>query len=66
MANTGANVAVIRSALNHKDIETTLTVYARANLDAEPAARRTAHEKMLSLGKRSQSKELRAVLTDDG
>lgn len=35
MANTGANVSVIRSALNHKDVNATLTVYARANQDAE-------------------------------
>lgn len=54
MANTGANVAVIRSALNHKDVKTTLTVYARANQHAELAARQLAHKTMLELGK-SQS-----------
>ena len=51
MASTGANVAVIRSALHHKDIKTTLTVYARANREAELNARRIAHQKMKSLGK---------------
>ena len=54
MANTGANVSVIRSALNHKDVKTTLTVYARANQHAELAARQLAHKTMLELGK-SQS-----------
>ena len=54
MANTGANVSVIRSALNHKDVKTTLTVYARANQDAELAARQIAHKTMLELG-RSES-----------
>lgn len=53
MANTGANLSVIRSALNHKDIKTTLTVYAHANREAELTARRLAHETMLSLGKPS-------------
>jgi len=54
MASTGANVAVIRSALHHKDMKTTLTVYARANRQAELAARELAHRTMLDLG-RSQS-----------
>ena len=51
MASTGANVAVIKSALHHKDIKTTLTVYARANRQAELAARELAHSTMLNLGK---------------
>jgi integrase len=51
MASTGANVAVIRSALHHKDLKTTLTVYARANRHAELAARQLAHKTMLELGK---------------
>lgn len=50
MASTGANVAVIGSALNHKDLKTTLNVYARANKQAELAARQVAHETMLQLG----------------
>ncbi|NJL71596.1 MAG: tyrosine-type recombinase/integrase [Candidatus Competibacteraceae bacterium] len=51
MASTGANVSVIRSALNHQDVKTTLTVYARANKEAELAARRIAHNRMIALGK---------------
>ena len=51
MASTGANVAVIKSALHHKDLKTTLTVYARANRQAELAAREVAHSTMLKLGK---------------
>ena len=51
MASTGANVSVIRSALHHKDVKTTLTVYARANKESELAARKLAHKTMLELGK---------------
>jgi integrase len=51
MASTGANVSVIRSALNHKDVKTTLTVYARANQQSELAARELAHKTMLEFGK---------------
>lgn len=51
MANTGANVSVIRGALNHKDVKTTLSVYALASKEAELAARRVAHRAMLDLGK---------------
>lgn len=58
MSSTGANVAVIRSALHHKDIKTTLTVYARANRESELAARRIAQDTMLALGKVSSSGKL--------
>lgn len=51
MANTGANVALIQSALNHQDVKTTLTVYARTRNDAELAAREKAHEQIFKLGK---------------
>jgi len=46
MASTGANVALIKNALNHKDIQTTLNVYARTAKDAERKARDRAHEHM--------------------
>jgi hypothetical protein len=54
MATTGANVALIKSALNHKDIQTTLNVYARTSRQAEKEARELAHDRMLgteSVGK---------------
>lgn len=47
MANTGANVALIHSALNHKDLKTTLAVYAHTAKDAERDARQKAHALML-------------------
>jgi integrase len=47
MANAGANVALIQSALNHKDIKTTLSVYTHTVKDAERTARQKAHELML-------------------
>ncbi len=39
MANSGANVALIQSALNHKDLRTTLKVYAKIARRAELEAR---------------------------
>lgn len=48
MANSGANVALIQSALNHKDLRTTLKVYAKVARRAEVEAREKAHELMLS------------------
>ncbi len=48
MVNSGANVALIQSALNHKDLRTTLKVYARVGKRAELEARSKAHELMLS------------------
>jgi len=48
MANSGANVAVIQSALNHKDLRTTLKVYTKIARRAELEAREKAHELMLS------------------
>jgi len=48
MANSGANVALIQSALNHKDLRTTLKVYAKVARRAELEARQKAHVMMLS------------------
>jgi integrase len=48
MANSGANVALIQSALNHKDLRTTLKVYAKVARRAELEARAKAHKLMLS------------------
>lgn len=47
MANSGANVALIQSAMNHKDIKTTLAVYTHTVKDAERSAREKAHDVML-------------------
>ena len=47
MANTGADVSLIKSALNHLDIKTTMNVYVHTVNDAERKARERAHEFML-------------------
>jgi integrase len=47
MANTGANISLISSALNHKDIKTTMTVYAHTVKNAERDARNKAHQVMM-------------------
>jgi integrase len=49
MANSGANVALIQSALNHKDLQTTLKVYAKTARRAELEARENAHKLMFEL-----------------
>lgn len=49
MAMTGANVALSMGALNHKDMKTTLNVYAKTAKQAEMEARKKAHERMLEL-----------------
>ncbi len=51
MANSGADVSLIKSALNHKDIKTTLNVYVRTARSAELEAREKAHELMKDLAK---------------
>jgi uridylate kinase len=48
MANTGANAPLIQSALNNKDIKTTLSIYAQTVKDAERSAREKAQNFMLS------------------
>ena len=44
MATTGAELAVIKNALNHKDIKTTMDVYTKTAKDTEMVARQKAHE----------------------
>lgn len=53
MANSGADVSLIKSALNHKDIKTTLSVYVRTARSAELSAREKAHNLMKELAKAS-------------
>ncbi len=56
MANAGADVSLIKSALNHKDIQTTLNVYVRTAKSAELDAREKAHKLMEQFGKKDESK----------
>lgn len=46
MANSGADFSMIKSALNHKDLQTTLNVYIRTARNAELEARERAHKLM--------------------
>lgn len=46
MASDNVNVALIKGALGHKDIKTTMDVYVRTKKDAEREARESAHKKM--------------------
>lgn len=46
MASDNANLALIKGALGHKDMKTTMNVYARTKKDAERDAREAAHRKM--------------------
>ncbi len=55
MANAGADVSLIKSALNHKDIQTTLNVYVRTAKAAELDAREKAHKLMNEFGKKKEN-----------
>lgn len=44
MANANVNIALVKSAMAHSDIKTTLRVYAHTDKPAELAAKQTAHE----------------------
>ncbi len=46
MASGNTNVALIQSALGHKDVKTTIKHYARAKKDALREAREAVHKKM--------------------
>lgn len=46
MASGGANLALIKGALGHKDMKTTMQVYARTKKDSERDAREAAHRAM--------------------
>ncbi|MBX9771916.1 MAG: site-specific integrase, partial [Candidatus Obscuribacterales bacterium] len=61
MANAGADVSLIRSALNHKDIQTTLNVYVRTAKTAELDAREKAHKLMKDFGKKSKGDNVVAL-----
>jgi integrase len=62
MANTGANAPLIQSAMNHKDMKTTLSIYAHTVKDAERAAREKAKRFMLShKGKRDAAKSAMGI-----
>ena len=50
MASSGAELAVIKNALNHKDIKTTIEVYAKTAKDAEMDARQKAHDMTFRFG----------------
>jgi integrase len=56
MANSGADVSLIKSALNHKDIKTTLNVYVWTARSAELSAREKAHGLMKELAKASKNR----------
>ncbi|MBX9691516.1 MAG: site-specific integrase [Cyanobacteria bacterium] len=50
MASSGAELAVIKNALNHKDVKTTIEVYAKTAKDAEMDARQKAHNMIFRFG----------------
>ena len=57
MANSGADVSMIKSALNHKDIKTTLSAYVRTTRNAELEAREKAHNMIKSLIKKGKNEK---------
>jgi len=63
MVNSGANVALIQSALNHKDLRTTFKVYAKVAKRAELEARAKAHELMLGGNLYEKSTNIKTAAT---
>jgi integrase len=55
MAEAGAELATIKSALNHKDMKTTLDVYVHTRKASQQAARSSAHDLMLRLAGRKNA-----------
>ncbi len=56
MANTGADVSVVRAALNHTDMRTTLKAYIRTSQQVQLQARQKAQEVWLAAMKRPDGK----------
>jgi len=52
MANSGANASLIQGALNHKDIKTTMLVYAHTAKNVERDAKARAQQTLLKGSKR--------------
>lgn len=48
MASANVNVALVKGALGHKDMKTTLAHYAHTNKEAERAAKQRIHEQWLA------------------
>ncbi len=55
MASRNVNVALIKNAMNHKDMKTTMAVYARTSKTAELEARQLAHDGWLDEARRQAS-----------
>ena len=56
LANSGINVALVKSILHHKDQKTTLSHYAFATKDAEKRAREAVQKDWLEAAKKEASK----------
>lgn len=57
MANTGADVSVVRAALNHTDMRTTLKAYIRTSQQVQLQARQKAQEAWLAAMKKQSEEE---------
>lgn len=57
MASQNVNVALIKGALNHKDMKTTLQVYARTTKQAELEAKQLAHAVWLEAADKAQDEK---------
>jgi hypothetical protein len=49
MANANVNIALVKAALHHKDLKTTVRVYALTQQDAVRDARQQAHNAWLQV-----------------
>jgi hypothetical protein len=57
MANTGADVSIVRAALNHTDTRTTLKAYIRTNQQVQLQAKQRAQEAWIEAKKKQAAEE---------
>lgn len=64
MANTGADVSIVRAALNHTDTRTTLKAYIRTNQQVQLQAKQKAQDAWLEAKKRQAEESANSLATD--
>lgn len=65
MANTGADVSIVRAALNHTDTRTTLKAYIRTSQQVQLQARQKAQEAWFEAMRNQQSQSDAEAAVDD-
>ena len=64
MASDNANIALVKEALHHKDMKTTIAVYARTRKDAVASAKESVHSDWMSRAGLLEEQEVESPVTD--